>query len=88
VVGFCNVGVYLKQRVTQPFLSDLDWREEDKGANLWIIRANDPGVFHGQISADGVPCVSAVQTYLDLQAMPERAEEAAESLRGALLQWP
>jgi len=85
--GYRLVSVYVNKRVNDSFLSSINWRGDERGANLWLVRPNDDGVFHGQSEIDGVSCVSAVQTYLDLRAMPERADEAASHLREALLRW-
>ena len=53
-----------------------------------LVEANDDeGVFQGAKAIEGISCVSPVQAYLDLHAMPERAEEAAEHLRKERLQW-
>lgn len=62
-------------------------REQRAGANVWIVVPNDDGVFHGSNVVDGTPCVSTVQTFLDLKAQPERAAEAAQELRGTSLPW-
>lgn len=56
-------------------------RRNERGANVQLIGPNDRGVFDGQRSVDGLPCVAPVQIYLDLRHLPERAAEAAEELR-------
>jgi hypothetical protein len=65
----------------------LGFREEARGANLWLLIPNDIGAFHGAEPRDGVRCVHPVQAYVDLKAHPERATEAAERLRAELLSW-
>ncbi len=65
----------------------LRFREESRGANLWLVVPNDVGVFHGAESREGIRCVHPVQAYLDLKEHPERATEAAEHLRSKLLDW-
>lgn len=65
----------------------LGFREEARGANLWLVVPNDFGVFHGAEPREGVRCVHPVQAYVDLKAHPERAAEAAERLRSQLLTW-
>ena len=85
--GYRLVSVYIKKRLDDSVLSSLKWRGDERGANLWLVRPNDDGVFCGQSEIDGVNCVSAVQAYLDLRAMPERADEAAGHLQEALLRW-
>lgn len=85
--GYRLVSVYVAKRVADSVLDSLGWHEGSKGANLWLVRPNDEGVFHGESIEKGINCVSAVQTYLDLQSMPERSDEAAEQLRKARLPW-
>ncbi len=82
--GFRTVTVYV-ERLSE--LGALHFRPEERGANVWLVVPDDPGVFDGAIDVDGIRCVSAVQTYLDLLAMPERAEEAADVLRRTQLAW-
>lgn len=86
--GYRLVAVYVGKAPTEKLLSKLKWHDEPRGANLWLVRPNDEGVFHGTEQIQGMACVSPVQAYLDLQTMPERAEEAAERLRKERLQWP
>jgi hypothetical protein len=63
------------------------FRAEPGGANLWLVRPSDRGVFDGAEEVAGCPCVHPVQVYLDLKAQPERAAEAADELRRARLSW-
>jgi hypothetical protein len=81
------VAVYIGERADESVLTSLNWREDAAGANLWLVRPNDAGVFQGASDVGGVQCVSAVQAYLDLQGMPERSDEAADHLRKELLPW-
>lgn len=52
----------------------------DAGANVHIFAPRDEGVFFGKQEVDGVPIVSPLQLYLDLQRDPARGEEAAEHI--------
>jgi hypothetical protein len=52
----------------------------DTGANVHVFTPRDDGVFFGQQTIEGVPVVSSLQLYLDLQRDPARGEEAAEHL--------
>ncbi len=61
-------------------LEQLHFREEPKGANLWLVLPADDGVFDGARSVEGIPCVHPVQVYIDLKDQPERAAEATEHL--------
>jgi hypothetical protein len=66
---------------------DLGFREDVRGANLWLVVPNDAGVFQGAQERNGLRCVHPVQVYLDLKEHPERASEAAERLRAEFLSW-
>lgn len=81
------VVVYLRTYATDKLLHRVKGHEEKRGANLWLVRPNDEGVFQGAVPVNEMMCVSAVQAYLDLGDMPERAEEAAEHLRKERMQW-
>lgn len=71
----------------EPTLHQLGFRDDHRGANLWIVLPKDAGVYHGAAERDGIRCVHPVQAYLDLQGHPERATEAAERLRAEFLSW-
>ena len=85
--GFRIVTMYLDQEPSSGLLSDLSFREDEPGANVWLVVPNDEGVFHGAALRDKIRCVHPVQVYLDLQAHPERADEAAQKLRDRHLKW-
>jgi hypothetical protein len=79
---------YVARRPPEPLLRDLGFREEPRGANVWLVVPNDEGVFDGADNFSKiVHCVHPVQAYLDLKGHPERAEEAASELRARLLRW-
>lgn len=80
-VLFRLVTVYIRRPSLLETLRSVGAREEESGANLWVVLPNDAGVFHGAGNQNGLRCVSVVQTWLDLQAMPERSAEAAERIR-------
>ena len=65
----------------------LHFREDDRGANTWLVVPNDNGVFHGSLTCDDIVCVHPVQIYLDLKWHPERAKEAAEIVHKESLKW-
>jgi hypothetical protein len=65
----------------------LGFREEAKGANLWLVVPNDAGVLQGAEVREGICCVHSVQAYLDLKEHPERASEAGERLRTKFMNW-
>lgn len=58
----------------------LDLKQVSSGANLTFIQPYDEGVFYGVEPRDGLPVVSAIQTYLDLMKQSARGEEAAAAL--------
>jgi hypothetical protein len=85
--GFRLATMYVADRPASEVLDALGFREEERGANVWLVIPKDEGVFHGADGRDGIACVHPVQAYLDLKGQPERAKEAAEHLRAELLKW-
>lgn len=85
--AFRTTTLFVRQRVDAETRRGLGFREEARGANVWLVVPNDDGVFHGADVVDGVRCVHPVQAYLDLKDHPERAAEAADQLRSQLLRW-
>jgi hypothetical protein len=85
--GFRLVTMYVAERPAPKVLESLGLREEERGANVWLVVPKDEGVFQGAGDRDGVVCVHPVQAYLDLKDQPERAKEAADHLRTDLLKW-
>jgi len=77
------------ERWPENAMHDLAFVEEPRGANIWFVLPDDSGVFHGATTRNGVAVVHPVQAYLDVGAQAERAPEAAEHLRDAVLarQW-
>ena len=66
---------------------ELGFREDEQGANTWLVVPNDEGVFQASEVREGVRCVHAIQVYLDLKDHPERSSEAASRLRQDYLKW-
>lgn len=85
--GFRTTTLYLAHDPSPALLEAVSFREDERGANVWLVVPNDAGVFHGASEVDGIRCVHPIQVYLDLGAHPERAEEAARKLRAAHLNW-
>ena len=85
--GFRIATLYLATEPSPELLGSLSFREEERGANVWLVVPNDAGVFHGATTIDGIRSTHPVQIYLDLQAHPERAGEASQKLRAAHLNW-
>ena len=78
--------VYLKVAPSTELLEALEFRQTSRGFNTWLVVPRDEGVFSGVSQVDGICCVHPVQVYLDLKSHPERSAEAAEELRGRLIQ--
>ena len=86
--AFRTVTVYLRQELSSDIAADLSFREDDRGANVWLVAPNDEGVFHGaSTTSEDIVCVHPVQVWLDLHAQPERAEAVARELRSEYLRW-
>lgn len=85
--GFRLTTMYVAEHPVSDILESLGFREEERGANVWIVVPKDEGVFQGTDQRDGITCVHPVQAYLDLKDQPERAKEAADHLRAELLKW-
>jgi hypothetical protein len=85
--AFRVATVYLAGDPPADLLQRLGYRDDPRGANLWLVVPNDQGVFQAAVRKDGVRCVHPVQVYVDLKGHPERAREAAERLRSDLLSW-
>jgi hypothetical protein len=64
----------------------LGLRPVERGENVWLIVPRDDGVFYEKVQ-QGIWCAHPVQVYLDLQAHPERAAEAAVELRKTMMTW-
>jgi hypothetical protein len=79
--------LFVGERPSAAWLSAIGFREDARGANVWIARPTDDAVFRGMKAIKGVPCVHPLQAYLDLKAQPERAQEAAADLRKKYLAW-
>ncbi len=85
--GFRLVTMYLAERMWAEDLAEGGFRDEERGANVWLVVPNDEGVFDDRAVHQGVACVHPVQVYLDLKALPERSAEASKELRKRLLSW-
>jgi hypothetical protein len=84
---FRTVTLFLGDSPGKNLFDRLHFREDDRGANTWLVVPNDKGVFHGSSDQDGILCVHPVQVYLDLKGHPERAKEAASIVRQEKLKW-
>ncbi|HUY26770.1 MAG TPA: type IV toxin-antitoxin system AbiEi family antitoxin [Candidatus Binataceae bacterium] len=82
--GFRLATFYLGEPAADVLLQELGFREDPKGANLWLAIPNDDGVFEGANTLEDIQCVHPIQLYVDLKDQPERSAEAAENLRSSL----
>jgi hypothetical protein len=78
---FRLVTVFVREPPSEEWLGRIGFRDEPRGANLWVAHPVDDGVFVGASPAGGLPCVHPVQVYLDLKAQPERAADATAEIR-------
>lgn len=83
--SFRIATLFIIEPPSEELRAKLGFREEVRGANLWLVVPNDVGVLHGAADRGGVRCVHAVQAYVDLKGHPERAKEAAERLHQQLV---
>jgi hypothetical protein len=81
------VTLFLADSPGKNLFGQLRFREDDRGANTWLVVPNDKGVFHGSLDQAGIVCVHPVQVILDLKGHPERAKEAAAMVRQEKLKW-
>jgi hypothetical protein len=82
--GFRLATVYHDGLLDEAIRTELGFREESRGANVWLISPNDTGIFQGAEARDGIQCAHPVQLYMDLKNQPERAQEASEALKASL----
>jgi hypothetical protein len=85
--NFRIATVYLHYPPSKKLIRMLSFREDERGANTWLVVPNDEGVFHGSRANKEISCVHPVQVYLDLKGHPERSSEAASRLRQEYLNW-
>ena len=85
--NFRLVTFYLSHAPVDELTNALGFREDNRGANTWLVLPNDEGIFRGSEVREGIRCVHPVQVYLDLKAHPERSSEAASRLRHEYLKW-
>lgn len=85
--GYRLITLFADDWPEESLLHEVGWRDQEQGGNVWILRPNDAGVYYGSTVRDGLPCVSPIQTYLDLCQLPERASEAAGELRAKWFTW-
>lgn len=86
--AFRTAVFYVKEIPSPDLLRKLKINEQPRsGANVWLVFPNDEGVFSGTSTKEEIACTHPVQIYLDLKDQPERASEAAKSVRREYLDW-
>jgi hypothetical protein len=85
--GFRIATFFVETEPGEIVRGELGFRQDTRGANLWLVVPNDAGVFQGAGDRGGVRCAHPVQLYLDLKEHPERASDAAERVRAEFLSW-
>jgi hypothetical protein len=81
------VSLFLTDSPEENLFDQLHFRENDREANTWLVVPNDIGVFHRSSDQGGIVCVHPVQVFLDLKGHPERARDAASTVRQEKLKW-
>ncbi|MBI3320655.1 MAG: hypothetical protein HYZ91_00100 [Candidatus Omnitrophica bacterium] len=71
----------------EEWVAAMDLRPVEAGANVWLRRAADAGVFYRTQTVQGVTLVGNVQLYLDLYSDPARGKEQAEFLRAERMEF-
>lgn len=66
---------------------ELSIRPTASGANVWVFRPFDEGVYYGMQKRDGISIASDVQLYLDLINFKGRGEEQARAIREKVLRY-
>ena len=79
-VRYQRVYAYTQDGRMEELVQSLHLKEAPSGANLVLWIPYDDGVWYGTRELAGTQVTSNIQTYLDLQSMHERGEEAARFL--------
>jgi hypothetical protein len=83
--GFRLVTAYVANLPQTAQLQSIDFVEQEKGSNVWLVLPDDRGVFDGERRVDGVVTAHPVQVWLDLKEQPERSSDAADELHARIL---
>ncbi len=88
-VTYRQVCLYVRERPSDRVCNRLGFQfcDEDKGANLLFLISADDFLWDGTKDVGGIACASALQTWLDLKDLGDRAGEAAGRLREKELAW-
>ena len=76
---FKKINAYIEKDI-EKLIKALDLRPVTSGASITLIKPYDSGLFYRSEEYDGMPVVSPVQIYLDLNSNKGRGEDAAQFL--------
>lgn len=93
--GAARVAPFVRYNFTAFYFSgsmpelqqQLELKPTSSGANVWVFRPYDEGVYYGMQTIETVSVVSNVQLYLDLINYQGRGEEQAAAIRERLLRY-
>jgi len=80
MVRYQKASAYVKGDMST-LIESLGWKAVSSGANVSLINPYDDGVFYGMHIIDEIAIAAPVQTYLDLQSIRGRGQEAAQAIR-------
>jgi hypothetical protein len=83
MVRYQKASIYISGDPSS-LLDKLGWKAVSSGSNVSLLTPYDEGVFFERKEIDSINIVSQVQTYLDLQSMRGRGQEAANAVRSAM----
>jgi len=83
MVRYQKASVYV-QRDVSSLIEALGWKAVTTGSNISLFIPYDDGVFYGAKEIDEIAIASPLQTYLDLQSVRGRGQEAAQAVRKAI----
>lgn len=79
--NFRIASFYFRPSPGEEMTGALHFREDERGANTWLVVPNDEGVFNGSEAREGIRCVHPVQIYLDLKGHPVVRQTIPQHLR-------
>ena len=82
-----NFGAFYFSGATPELEQELHLKPTTSGANVWVFRPYDEGVYYGEQTIETLSVVSNVQLYLDLINYQGRGEEQATAIREQLLKY-
>jgi hypothetical protein len=78
---------YVRNNTVSIYVDDIEFwiprlglKRVENGENIFLVRPYDEGVFDGTEIHEGVPVVSPIQLYLDLETAGCRGQDAAEKI--------